>query len=127
MGISDWSSYVWSSDLSCIPLGIDLVRFRPDPAMRERTRRMAGADEGTLLLGTVGHFGADKGVDLAIGAFQAFLRRNPGRDARLLVLRSEARRVGTECVRTCRSRWSPYHYKTTHSPRTEITVSANIL
>src|SRR3546814_11119050 len=54
--------------------------------MRERTRRLAGADEGTLLLGTVGHFGADKGVDLAIGAFQAFLRRNPGRDARLLVL-----------------------------------------
>src|SRR3546814_18113140 len=39
-----------------------------------------------LLLGTVGHFGADKGVDLAIGVFQAFLRRNPGRDARLLVL-----------------------------------------
>src|SRR3546814_20550814 len=24
-------------------------------------------------------------------------------------LRSEERRVGTECVRTCRSRWSPYH------------------
>src|SRR3546814_19318621 len=24
-------------------------------------------------------------------------------------LRSEERRVGKECVRTCRSRWSPYH------------------
>src|SRR3546814_15054878 len=24
-------------------------------------------------------------------------------------LRSEARRVGKECVSTCRSRWSPYH------------------
>src|SRR3546814_16979391 len=24
--------------------------------------------------------------------------------------RSEERRVGKECVRTCRSRWSPYHY-----------------
>src|SRR3546814_4331344 len=23
--------------------------------------------------------------------------------------RSEERRVGKECVRTCRSRWSPYH------------------
>src|SRR3546814_19907726 len=23
--------------------------------------------------------------------------------------RSDARRVGTECVSTCRSRWSPYH------------------
>src|SRR3546814_15032714 len=26
-----------------------------------------------------------------------------------LVGRSEERRVGKECVRTCRSRWSPYH------------------
>src|SRR3546814_13304776 len=25
---------------------------------------------------------------------------------------SEERRVGTECVRTCRSRWLPDHYKT---------------
>src|SRR3546814_16683535 len=25
--------------------------------------------------------------------------------------RSEERRVGPECVRTCRSRWSRYHYK----------------
>src|SRR3546814_13208348 len=27
------------------------------------------------------------------------------------VTRSEERRVGNECVRTCRSRWSPYHTK----------------
>src|SRR3546814_3839431 len=25
------------------------------------------------------------------------------------IARSEERRVGTECVSTCRSRWSPYH------------------
>src|SRR3546814_16672696 len=25
--------------------------------------------------------------------------------------RSEERRVGKRCVSTCRSRWSPYHYK----------------
>src|SRR3546814_12486113 len=25
--------------------------------------------------------------------------------------RTEERRVGKECVSTCRSRWSPYHYK----------------
>ena len=24
-------------------------------------------------------------------------------------IRSEERRVGKECVSTCRSRWSPYH------------------
>src|SRR3546814_20602184 len=27
----------------------------------------------------------------------------------LITLRSEERRVGKECVSTCRSRWSPYH------------------
>src|SRR3546814_14518544 len=27
----------------------------------------------------------------------------------LVAARSEARRVGKECVSTCRSRWSPYH------------------
>src|SRR3546814_14595860 len=29
--------------------------------------------------------------------------------ARLRAARSEERRVGKECVSTCRSRWSPYH------------------
>src|SRR3546814_20199644 len=35
------------------------------------------------------------------------------RDHRLVGLadRSEERRVGKECVSTCRSRWSPYHAK----------------
>src|SRR3546814_12659191 len=28
-----------------------------------------------------------------------------------VVIRSEERRVGKECVSTCRSRWSPDHYK----------------
>src|SRR3546814_13194938 len=32
------------------------------------------------------------------------------RPAPARALRSDARRVGQECVRTCRSRWSPYHY-----------------
>src|SRR3546814_19169612 len=32
-----------------------------------------------------------------------FRRRDHG------LLRSEERRVGKECVSTCRSRWSPYH------------------
>ena len=26
-----------------------------------------------------------------------------------VLIRSEERRVGKECVSTCRSRWSPYH------------------
>src|SRR3546814_16221163 len=33
-----------------------------------------------------------------------------GHDVRLMpAQRSEERRVGKECVSTCRSRWSPYH------------------
>src|SRR3546814_19862651 len=32
--------------------------------------------------------------------------------------RSEERRVGNECVSTCRSRWSPNHYKTNPQPHT---------
>src|SRR3546814_14678247 len=38
----------------------------------------------------------------------------PDRQILLLYLegvRSEERRVGKECGRTCRSRWSQYHYK----------------
>src|SRR3546814_10102225 len=120
---------------SCIPSGIGRDRFRPDPAMRERTRRLAGAEEGTLLLGTVGHFGADKGVDLAIGAFQAFLRRNPGRDARLLVLgrgdpaqESEMRslvapefaaRIGFVGFQTDPERWFPGFDVLLHGARRE--------
>src|SRR3546814_8191539 len=31
------------------------------------------------------------------------------RSGQISVIRSEERRVGKECVSTCRSRWSPYH------------------
>src|SRR3546814_12898710 len=31
--------------------------------------------------------------------------------------RSEERRVGKECVSTCRSRWSPYHSKKTQTKK----------
>src|SRR3546814_13978719 len=34
-----------------------------------------------------------------------------GLKAAVLAVRSEERRVGQECVSTCRSRWSPYHSK----------------
>src|SRR3546814_13187545 len=42
-------------------------------------------------------------VQVALGASVPFPQR--------LGDRSEERRVGKECVSTCRSRWSPYHYK----------------
>src|SRR3546814_12320804 len=36
------------------------------------------------------------------------------RSGATVAIRSEERRVGKECVSTCRSRWSPYHYKKKH-------------
>src|SRR3546814_15595432 len=36
-------------------------------------------------------------------------------------VRSEERRVGKECVSTCRSRWSPYHYKQTMLETSKLT------
>src|SRR3546814_2187143 len=41
-------------------------------------------------------------------------------DAAIACFRSEERRVGKECVSTCRSRWSPYHSKKTHDQQRPI-------
>src|SRR3546814_7521393 len=81
MRISDWSSDVCSSDL-------------PD----------AGSH--------CGHLEADL-VQLPVlpgrpAIHSAFADRGRRHRRRL---RSEERRVGKECVSTCRSRWSPYHSK----------------
>src|SRR3546814_13447589 len=63
--------------------------------------------------------GAAHSVDLIMYIFEGDVAGRRILDALLLaakrgvrvraVLRSEERRVGKECVSTCRSRWSPYH------------------
>src|SRR6184192_2226123 len=40
-------------------------------------------------------------------------------------MRSEERRVGKECQSTCRSRWSPYHYKKKDAPSANDDASGN--
>src|SRR3546814_16216120 len=45
----------------------------------------------------------------ALMLLRAFLLSTRRAFAALLGLRSEERRVGQECVCTCRLRWSPYH------------------
>src|SRR3546814_5718914 len=40
------------------------------------------------------------------GRYRLFTEETP---IGVWILRSEERRVGKECVSTCRSRWSPYH------------------
>src|SRR3546814_16620575 len=48
-----------------------------------------------------------RGVRDCLGFAGAFAQRHDRK--RALQSRSEERRVGKECVSTCRSRWSPYH------------------
>src|SRR3546814_5939519 len=100
MRISDWSSDVCSSDLS--------------EAEHHPVRHLEA------------HPGA-RGIDRTSVARSQPSRRSPDQARRTTALpgrrnarspaahswikaqRSEERRVGKECVNTCRSRWSPYH------------------
>src|SRR3546814_19466212 len=101
MRISDWSSDVCSSDLAqeitVAVIGfpnlgaagvhqvVEAVPLRPDAVQAERQlvgdRPGDAARQTPIIIIAVGDFG----------------------------LRSEERRVGKECVSTCRSRWSPAH------------------
>src|SRR3546814_8895605 len=93
MRISDWSSDVCSSDLPVHPgLHVPFGEGEPHPSPGGMER----LGEGEVL----GHLAAHGGVaaDRVVG-----LPRDKDE------LRSEERRVGKECVSTCRSRWSPYH------------------
>src|SRR3546814_7185589 len=75
-------------------------------AIIETLSRPYEVDQNTLYIGA--------SVGVAIGP-------RDGRTAEMLIRsadlalyrtkRSEERREGKECVSTCRSRWSPYHYK----------------
>src|SRR3546814_3325976 len=85
MRISDWSSDVCSSDLDLMLRG-DL---RPEQVLHKDYILLH--NEGSLRF-----------TDQAAAANAAKLGFGWG-------TRSEERRVGKECVSTCRSRWSPYH------------------
>src|SRR3546814_5754250 len=45
----------------------------------------------------------------SLGLGPASTRKRQCRPILLCLSRSEERRVGKECVSTCRSRWAPYH------------------
>src|SRR3546814_3666728 len=90
MRISDWSSDVCSSDL---PSAAGARRAIVGEACHRCARRGEIPDP-RLRLAEIRRTGAD-------GEGRAWGRISGGR--------SEERRVGKECVSTCRSRWSPYH------------------
>src|SRR3546814_5826656 len=85
MRISDWSSDVCSSDLKTGD--IDLPPMGPLLPENEDS-------------GAVDKITPPQALRFAEQSKQPFEAR---------ALRSEERRVGKECVSTCRSRWSPYH------------------
>src|SRR3546814_13194560 len=97
MRISDWSSDVCSSDLEVLLVhgaagASGLAAVEIGKALGATVIATAGSPEK---LAVARAHGADHCIDYVATDF---------RDAR-----SEERRVGKECVSTCRSRWSPYH------------------
>src|SRR3546814_19331666 len=112
MRISDWSSDVCSSDLKC--------RIAEDDSDVSEDARLCSANwrqsrsivinqahamlprrwEGTSIM----EYGQSFGRDLVAGICAAAMMSMSS-----IAHRSEERRVGKECVSTCRSRWSPYH------------------
>src|SRR3546814_1687492 len=84
MRISDWSSDVCSSDLGDPVTAAALRAMHSNPAAPWSNDRLAA--EANVSRPTLAR------------RFTALVGR-----------RSGERRVGKECVSTCRSRWSPYH------------------
>src|SRR3546814_20581745 len=102
MRISDWSSDVCSSDLRVDAVGQDRdLHFR-----RTGVALFAGMflDEFGLALGGNRHGLFPSNILLWIEA-----PHDLQPSGRSLYQRSEERRVGKECVSTCRSRLSPVH------------------
>src|SRR3546814_2911464 len=86
MRISDWSSDVCSSDLQ------SKIYFAPNTSFDYtfiEFQKKTVAEATALWIGEFDKLVANAGTPV--------------------IVRSEERRVGKECVSTCRSRWSPYH------------------
>src|SRR3546814_19723892 len=96
MRISDWSSDVCSSDLAG-GLGAGDMVFLD-----------LGRHRRSLLVRAI----AQRNLSLLVPVLAPAGPHHPDDD------RSEERRVGKECVSTCRSRWSPYHYKKNNNKHT---------
>src|SRR3546814_20731921 len=95
MRISDWSSDVCSSDL----LGFGEIRPGDGRVVDQVDHQQRHADTDIVVAA------ARLDEQDPVGGVG---RELPGKHA-TGAARSEERRVGKECVRTCRSRGSPYH------------------
>src|SRR3546814_19366943 len=113
MRISDWSSDVCSSDLSQLSIAIhvgdpiDLEWSEPGSDRLRVTRVEPGMAH--INPGDNPFFQRWRGSpELLIVAFDQAMIDRVGTEILGKVGRSEERRVGKECVSTCRSRWWPY-------------------
>src|SRR3546814_13377494 len=127
MRISDWSSDVCSSDLlstdkAVYPINaMGLTKALMEKVLLAQARTLAESD--TILCATrYGNVMASRGSVIPLFVSQLKKKKpitvtDPNMTRFLMSLddsvdlRSEERRVGKECVSTCRSRWSPDHSK----------------
>src|SRR3546814_17503763 len=106
MRISDWSSDVCSSDLTvCRGATFRLAENSPLAAPTERSSCTERLGTNACKVSSKRRPPPDCDSRCTVG-FQP-----PDTSSASQALRSEERRVGKECVRTCRSRWSPYPTK----------------
>src|SRR3546814_18382056 len=102
MRISDWSSDVCSSDLCGFA---HHGGSGDDFGCKEKSERSGASYE---IRAHQPHHGLTR---YAKGQRDSRLSRDDPESNLTHLPRSEARRVGKECVSTCRSRWSPYNSK----------------
>src|SRR3546814_13409376 len=102
MRISDWSSDVCSSDLQLLHVAAH---------RRSTAKRPAAINRDQCAVDVARGLAAEPQAAVGDVLLAAVALHRHGIDRCLLELRcwrSEERRVGKECVSTCRSRWSPY-------------------
>src|SRR3546814_1602568 len=104
MRISDWSSDVCSSDLPRSGHGLPAVQSLP--AYDGPRQLHTGADLGAQ---DAEGGGRQAGDEVPRACQDSRTGKQVPRPTLRWPARSEERRVGKECVGTCRSRWSPYH------------------
>src|SRR3546814_20905173 len=98
MRISDWSSDVCSSDLEVLDNAMD------EAVAGHATRIEVTLEPGNRLT-TI-----DNGRGIPVDPHPKYPDKS-ALEVIMTTLRSEERRVGKECVSTCRYRGSPYHSK----------------
>src|SRR3546814_18961038 len=105
MRISDWSSDVCSSDLE-----IGFRRFGHLDQTPGEQPQPPDPEADVITAEEIDRFGRRARAAVGNVIEPAVARPQPQDCPHALHIRSEERRVGKECVSTCRTRWSPSQY-----------------